>query len=103
MFNKYLMLPLTVWFFCVSLHANQSSNSNAAISTSSQYEIGEHFKAVKVQIDHRWNAFQNNRLFKPFEIGKSDAVLQRVHSVAKFGQYITLHRLAEIYLNRNVQ
>lgn len=26
--------------------------------------------------------------------------LQRVHSVAKFGQYITLHRLAEAYLNQ---
>lgn len=26
--------------------------------------------------------------------------LQRIHSVAKFGQYITLHRLAESYLNR---
>lgn len=26
--------------------------------------------------------------------------LQRVHSVAKFGQYITLHRLAEIYLSQ---
>jgi len=27
--------------------------------------------------------------------------LQRVYSVAKSGQYITLHRLAEIYLNQN--
>jgi len=26
--------------------------------------------------------------------------LQRVHSVAKFGQYLTLHRMAELYLER---
>lgn len=29
--------------------------------------------------------------------------LQRVHSVAKFSQYITLHRLAEVYLNHKEQ
>jgi protein tyrosine phosphatase len=28
--------------------------------------------------------------------------LQRIHSVTKFGQYITLHRLAEAYLNQKI-
>lgn len=70
------MFQLAISIFCISLYSTQTPNSSANISTSTQDEIGEHFKSVKEQVEHRWKVFQENREFNHFETGKSDAVLE---------------------------
>jgi protein-tyrosine phosphatase len=80
MFRKSIIFHLSL--FCTSLFASQTfsyqldncvSWINLAVTPP---EISAHFTTVRDQVQARWQAFQTNRIFKPFEIGKSDSILE---------------------------
>ena len=89
MLKKFILFQLIICVFCISLKASPSLSSYADISISSQQEIGEQFKTVRDQIEQRWDAFQKNRKFKLFEIGKPDAALAEEFAIIlKIREYI---------------
>lgn len=95
MFQKFMIFQIVLSIFCASLSANQILNPHieqqitwTSLPVYILSEISEHFKSVKKQAKNRWQAFQSNREFKLFELGKSDITLQEefenIHSTRQF-------------------
>lgn len=78
--KKLAILHLILSIFCTSLIANQAFDLDRPVSRKNlsvtQLEISEHFTTVQEQVESRWQAFQANQTFTPFESGKSDNALE---------------------------
>lgn len=78
MLKRLVFFQVFFSVFCISLGASQDLEKSSY----------EHFDSVREQVENRWRAFQVNREFKPFEMGKSDVVLkeefENMHKTREF-------------------
>lgn len=79
MFKKTIFFYHFAAIFCAPLFSVQTTDYKLVSWTNpsvTQSNISEHFTIVHDQVKDRWHAFQTNRIFKPFEPGKSDSILE---------------------------
>jgi len=82
MFKNAKFFQFFLAILCISLITNQSyayqSDRNVWKNSSLiRSDIREHFALVQNRVKERWQVFQADRIFIPFEFEKTDAVLEK--------------------------